>query len=368
MGKIYSCAKQVFAWLGGQVQVGQGLALLQDIISLHENSEDVWKGMQLAAQLMVAEGSQKISYAFQEALAKYWRRAWITQEIALSHKVKLLAHDTEVDLSQVRQRSTLFSLRSQLTLPGGGILKVYDLWNLATHILSETTRPSRAQWRPRNLYRLLADFKYRDCLIPRDRVFSLVSMCQEGPRFKVDYQMHDFDLVQYICGVSLERLCICNALDIPTTLNLPGGPLEEHEADVPQREGLFLEVDVGCAEKQARTCATCTNCSIMINWPSMNSQSRYVCLDSMCRNVQGHLCWHGSYVGFYDPSTFGGVKYMGNHGVVSQDSDGSRCTLRLSLTFLQLLDFEREKKSECPSCSKSRTQDEEVVRFIRKVD
>ena len=94
---------------------------------------------------------------------EYWNRAWITQEIALARQLTLVASGTELNSELLPNSKNLTEL---------------------------------AGLRGRSLVYLLDKFKGKECVIPRDRVFSLLAVCGEGS-----------DLAQRrpVCGRQIRR-------------------------------------------------------------------------------------------------------------------------------------------------------------------
>jgi len=176
MGRIYSGAVRVISWLGISLNIYSYLAELSE----HRWSWDVWDSF---------------------SLCEYWKRAWITQEIALARQVTFMARDVERDEEVVK--------RFRRDCGAKGNYPYHDT-PAAKHL---SRRYPLAQ--DKDLLDLLRTHKNKHCSILRDRIFSLLAICRNAPDLKVDYSIPDRELAKevlrgcrtavYFCAVNVVR-------------------------------------------------------------------------------------------------------------------------------------------------------------------
>ena len=182
MGQIYSAAKRVIVWLG-------------------VNSE-------LAALFRTAAHTWPIDVEYHRALQppalgwgifvshKYWSRAWITQEIALSKDCSLLAGNTELHFSKLTQ------LCEYASLLGNPIPSKFRRY--MDHIRGKKI----IQRAP--LVSLLDSFPNQLCGIPRDRVYSLLSLATDGDQVAVNYGASTKEFIFGIIKACASSMCLCS--------------------------------------------------------------------------------------------------------------------------------------------------------------
>ncbi|OAG06344.1 uncharacterized protein CC84DRAFT_1090704, partial [Paraphaeosphaeria sporulosa] len=182
MGNIYSRAKEVIAWLGNNCLAAEIIPRI-DSRARHTARHlpaDIWFYLWLFMSTVRPDcwglcgnpsgKRNKRSTALKEAVRGYWARAWVTQEIALAKRVRLLVHDTEFDLT------ALDSARMRNFRP---------TFRALGELYATNTRHYKSQ--DQHLVELLNNYAWKECAIERDRVFSLLSLCVEGADIKVDY-------------------------------------------------------------------------------------------------------------------------------------------------------------------------------------
>ncbi|KAF2686065.1 HET-domain-containing protein, partial [Lentithecium fluviatile CBS 122367] len=155
MGGIFSNAVEVLAWFGNCEDTADYLAYV--------NSPDGW--IQKDAPLSRRDFHR----------APYWKRAWITQEILLAQQVRLCAGHEETELTR---------LRSIYQWGMGSSLK-------APVAVRNLIRDTRGIAKNKSLIQLVARYRYKKCHIKRDRIYSLLALCDEGSDLRVDYGASD---------------------------------------------------------------------------------------------------------------------------------------------------------------------------------
>lgn len=163
MGRIYSNAIRVISWLGIRQDVADYFASVN--ASVH------WAHM--AYELMKCD---------------YWERAWITQELALARSITYLASDVAIDGEKLGlENRLLFNSREELVVS-----------SLTAHSLIG-----------KSLVYLLEAFYDKTSSVPRDRIFSLLSLCGEGQEVKADYEIADLDLLGQVLRACKSTFCVC---------------------------------------------------------------------------------------------------------------------------------------------------------------
>ncbi|PSN69319.1 HET-domain-containing protein [Corynespora cassiicola Philippines] len=147
MGQIYSNAEFVLSWLSSDMEIAQYLGSIKNLS--HLNNEWAKK--------------PSIKLAFNP----YWSRAWITQEVLLAKNVILVIR--------------LCSVFKEM---GGSSFK------------------------KRPLIQNIQAFGMNQCSDPRDGIYSILSISEEGDAVEVDYSSHISTLVANVVHVSCET-CIC---------------------------------------------------------------------------------------------------------------------------------------------------------------
>jgi hypothetical protein len=212
MGKIYSEAKEVIGWLGDN-ELAAGFIPIMDDRAHHvfrHIPDDIrrhfWSIVALiddiTCYLLSSMGwiwvapvnSDKLS-AFDVVITGYWERAWITQEIALAKHVYMLVSEKEFDLD---------------------ILKHAKMPKYRSAFPSELVQTYRAtigdhHCQKQHLLTLLQNYQTKKCEKRRDRVFSLLSICLEGPSLKADYTLSEELFFSTVLRTSRLTPCLCAA-------------------------------------------------------------------------------------------------------------------------------------------------------------
>lgn len=237
MGKIFANAEQVFMWLGNT----ENDRLLSESITLME--ETPGEDTRLLESIISKEqdyGDVKSPYDAKDLLRNdYWSRAWVTQEVVLARHAVLLANKEAVELRSFASRviSTLHGRRAmnEMTLE--------RFWVNSSPFMQFTTDFSSIKGT--SLVELLVRFKDRKCTIARDRIFSLLSICGQNTRVKVDYSLPDEELVFQTLVSSRDQLCLCSAATVARALEVKN--ISTVTYNVPGLGGLpqpYIEIDV----------------------------------------------------------------------------------------------------------------------------
>ncbi|KAH6882558.1 heterokaryon incompatibility protein-domain-containing protein [Alternaria rosae] len=182
MGRIYSGAETVIAWLGPASQ--ETVLHYHGILQIPLDDPNLRRLMKTTVYNDLA-GNQ------------YWTRAWITQELILARRISVaigsLTFTINKLLEMVRAIGFAFARReavSQVSALGS-----------SSHIIVGNPLAS-----------LLLTFRDKRCSVARDRVFSLLALCSETNAITVDYGCSGFELVYSIMKSNEHTLCACSTL------------------------------------------------------------------------------------------------------------------------------------------------------------
>jgi hypothetical protein len=193
MGQIYSNAEEVIIWLGKQPALHN---VLSSVFSTFE---------QPAAALYGTEWTrtQENIEMLRECilLNEYWNRAWITQEVVLARKKILAVHDQRIRLETFIK--SLHSFRID-----------YEDARAFKQIVTYKSNFSSDR-----MIDLLSRFRNKHCSIPRDRIYSLLSICRDGLKVTVDYDLPEPDLMYRVLRQQM-LFCFCTAVMVSQTLDM----------------------------------------------------------------------------------------------------------------------------------------------------
>jgi hypothetical protein len=97
---------------------------------------------------------------------------------------------------------------------------------------------------PKTLINLLDRFRDKECEVPRDRIYSLLSLCSEFQLPDIDYNQTDEELAYDVLNRSDESLCVCSALLVAQTLCLSDRQQSEVDSPTYTSQSTFLDFDV----------------------------------------------------------------------------------------------------------------------------
>jgi hypothetical protein len=185
MGRIYSEAEVVVAWLG----VGSK----ETILYYHGD-------LQLQVEPLLRRYRRKIVYS-DLAANPYWTRAWITQELKLARRITFAIGSLTFTIDRL-----LGMVRGIRFNRYGEVNQILALGGSKQNMLGEP------------LANLLLTFRHKECSVARDRIFSLLSLCSEKASIKVDYSCSVLELVYSIMRSNAHTLCACSTLIIMQSL------------------------------------------------------------------------------------------------------------------------------------------------------
>jgi len=195
MGDIYSRALRVEVWLGNitdPTYAPRTLHAPHIPTDPQENNPHV------------------VGVAFFEQISndEYWSRAWIVQEILLARHVIVWLKRIRFNLDTLY--STLDQFHASWTTNPIGQFRLFTACNSSS--ISPAITNNKALYQGVSLVMLLAHFQDKRCQIPRDRIFSLLSICRGDHGIDVDYRCSDITLSLRVMKHYTDSPCICTPL------------------------------------------------------------------------------------------------------------------------------------------------------------
>ncbi|KAH7406566.1 heterokaryon incompatibility protein-domain-containing protein, partial [Phaeosphaeria sp. MPI-PUGE-AT-0046c] len=197
MGDIYSRATCVYAWLGATTNDQDMIPALRVLRDPEIASPQQW-GLVSAAKRDLED------YICRNP---YWERAWIVQEIFLARNVLVWLDTTTIPFEYLHWAVDYFYL-SWKGLP-------FTRFNLSNRDIPDPKNliskfeVAKQMYHGASLPALLGRFSGMKCEHARDHVFSLLSLCNEGHQFPVDYGSSDrtffIETLKHCCASS----CLC---------------------------------------------------------------------------------------------------------------------------------------------------------------
>ena len=240
MGKIYSGAVTVIAWLG--------VASKETVLHYHE-------GIQMRYGIPsfweIETPARKATDAVYDDLLgnNYWTRAWITQELKLARRITVAIGSLTITIHKLREM-----IRGLTGGTGQAVDPVYAL------ISSDKVVGSP-------LASLLLKFRHKRCGVVRDRIFSLLALCSETNAIKVDYGCSVLELVYSIAKSNEHTFCACSTLVVMQSLAPEIDDLPP-DSDCRSKEGPYIEIEANGAD-----------------WVHITDQNKCGVLDYICSRV-----------------------------------------------------------------------------------
>jgi hypothetical protein len=288
MGRIYSEAKEVIAWLGYRERAALFIPTIEGLTPhvFRRSPTDIWRqlwysigniedvycfGCVILSRWKLEKFHQmKLeSSAFSEAVSEYWTRAWVTQEVALAKHVRLLVHETELDLAT-------FNLSKRLNY------RVPIPWSLL-QIRSANMRDRNGH--NEHLVALLCDYHAKKCEIKRDRVYSLLSICREGAELKVDYSLSEEKFMSTVLRASHLTPCLCSAWVVSESID------DDAISKVDIKAPYFLKFTLQAIDALHATQSTRHSCCSASAKMALREESggQLFCLSKVCPKFKLHL-------------------------------------------------------------------------------
>jgi len=220
MGAIYAAAAHIMIWLGNSSKIADFFRTWNDRpqheskISWYIRAEDQLKRVE-AGWVELANHA-------------YWTRAWITQEIANSRVLSMLADVVEVkDLQGIPR------------IPWFAAVKFDERFLVQMNIARHHHTILR-----KSLSYLLERLPHQECHNPRDQIYALLGLAAEGAAMRVDYGSSDLGFILTLFKGCRELACLCGLKMLSNVL----GNLEEADARLPL-EAYFVKLTLPLSSK-----------------------------------------------------------------------------------------------------------------------
>lgn len=201
MGNIYSRASWVHVWFGkadlntsnnmhGTVSKDslnhQALTVLERVCRLLEDvsiaSENVRHSFYDAKRADILERHSVCNFVISICCNTYWKRAWVVQEMLLAGTNTFWLNTEPLDAVSIDKVADLF--QSTRLSHFSSKLQEEGAHYLAFH--SSALKLPRGS----DLISLIGLYSNKECADPRDRVYSLLSLCSARSRVNVDYDIN----------------------------------------------------------------------------------------------------------------------------------------------------------------------------------
>jgi hypothetical protein len=230
-------------------------------------------------------------HCFRLGTDPYWKRAWVTQEILLAKALIVIAGDAAIDFPSLAHAShyTIFGRMTPLKEYASLMLvqKGYHLKDSPSGqlLLSGSWKPD---W---GLMKLLKFFEGKCCAVRRDRIYSLLALCRNGDKIRVDYDASDISLILQVLEACKDEMCFCTAASVARIVRGSIFPRADEEAySVPVAHDFQLKAFPADTEK-------CPSCVARPFWPEDMRTGVYFCLKGIpddCIERHGHIFWDNS--------------------------------------------------------------------------
>jgi hypothetical protein len=190
MATIYSSATEVIAWLGIST------AIATFLWKCRRGEKQAQPSLQPRALISPRQHKLTLEDYKSFRASRYWDRAWITQEIALARNIVYVASFPA--LGPVYLDMALLPVKAQ---------RSHDLEPSASlsRALPTTTRELLGE----SIIYLLDVFKSKKCRVDRDRIYSLLGICDRGWAVRVDYKTSPEKLMKQVLDLSPHTICFC---------------------------------------------------------------------------------------------------------------------------------------------------------------
>ncbi|KAH7074011.1 heterokaryon incompatibility protein-domain-containing protein [Paraphoma chrysanthemicola] len=265
MVTIYKEASEVWVWLGddptaARLLTGNPVAKEGTISkSKHGNAPP---GLAVSGESIKGQQTQKdidrMAYVSQNS---YWTRAWITQEVALARRIRLLAEDQRVKESE---------------LPSMAISPLYQTRQL---------RSSREY-----LTTLLHRFANKKSTIPQDAVFSLLGLCEDGAEIDTNYSLSSQEVFEQVLSACRRTMCLCSPGILSKALRMRGTVHGNVEIRNVKLNRLVFNPHIYDRDSEMRIWR-CAQCNVSSHRGAAHD-GYYVCVGSGCCLEPFHYFWN----------------------------------------------------------------------------
>lgn len=200
----------------------------------------------------------------------------------------------------------LRTLTQQITMPDTPFYYIADFVNQRMKARIYGQSNLAANW---GVINLLHHFRGRECFEPRDRIYSLLALCDDGNDLTVAYDVSNEQVLRQTLLAWKDCLCLCSAIVVAQAL-------WPHKLDYPsQVESIKPLIQVQIAATQIRniigsrvlsgTCGFCDCQGVFSKW--IHTEGFVLCLNTACFDIQGHLFWQHNRTGKENESKLGSL-------------------------------------------------------------
>jgi hypothetical protein len=194
MGQIYSNATRVISWFGMDVEIEHYLNFVASYRLFSRNNGESLLNSVYWTRAWVSESSTQIMKESHVLTGLLLLK--ITQEFALARTCIFMAGKAYIDHEEI----TKLNAGRDIAMNGNN--------NDLDHFLR--IQRQQKELKGQSLFSLLTRFHDKQCSDPRDRIFSLLSLCSDGQKFKVDYNIPIRDLLISVLQFCKGSLCFCS--------------------------------------------------------------------------------------------------------------------------------------------------------------
>jgi hypothetical protein len=227
MGKIYSKATDVLAWLGCDPGAVAFLNFLTRLAAEHPQIEKD------ARRIWHRESTKQLQHSYLEFEAnEYWTRAWITQEILQAQKFSVLVNQTQIHDPEFEVLALLLPTLEKMVSKSGR--KRESFWRntercfevyiraMAGYAMHFRLTAGMSHLIEKKLLDLLFFLGPRGCQVPRDRVYSLLAIANDADLVPVDYGMPEHVFISLLLISYNKCMCLCSLARLADVLDCVG--------------------------------------------------------------------------------------------------------------------------------------------------
>jgi len=243
MGRIFSKAVEVISWLGDVKEIAWFLREVRDNdprfnerAAFTKPFPDVWFGPYIEQTNDILD-----TKAWQDGLhamlrSDYWDRAWILQEVRLARKVTLMSRSEYLPMQLLPWDA--LTTRYMFSRETEGYL-----WRLLRLKPAENNHD-----RQECLVMLLWTYRGTACAFPRDRLYSLLSLCGAGCDLVVDYASANETVAVEALRTCRDWFCFCSTQILGDALSIGYG----YSASRPEATTPFAKAILPVGDERTR--------------------------------------------------------------------------------------------------------------------
>ncbi|KAJ6284043.1 heterokaryon incompatibility protein-domain-containing protein [Bipolaris maydis] len=283
MSKIYPRAEEVVGWLGYSDRIERTFVFWRELNALkpktYHDTQRIWINH-------LSKRNKELRKDWNElAEQTYWTRAWITQEILLARKLKLLVNDSEIEPTSTPGIAQLLPDRSSS-------MRSLDMVSTQVFHAYLGHLSGSDEMMGLNLISLIRSLSTREASQPRDLIISLLSVVQNADSIAAACNKSNVEMFLDLLDMFPDSLCPCATSYLANALDLKLTP--KTFANSP-RDPSFFALPIKPANvlptfhfNPADTIASCTHCQSDV--PDLGLDWLPLCMSTFSG------CTHGSHI------------------------------------------------------------------------